>query len=99
MSDAFVRPYMLSGAVFATEKAITMGLLHELFKSSMAVTDIVKIFSSNGTQAMRETKKLLNALASGPTWNQQMGMTTKLISERRVSDEGQALIKKFLDKI
>lgn len=98
IADTFVRPYMLSAAVFDSKKALEIGLVHELFTSSINLTDIAKLYSGNGTEAMRETKKLLNAISNGAERSEHASLTTQVISERRVSVEGQERLKKFLNK-
>lgn len=96
VSDSFVRPYMLSGEVFTTEKAIELGLVHG---SAMTTAfEIAKKFSSNGKEAMKATKKLLNSLTGALSWEDQKALTTKVISERRMSLEGQERLKKFFTK-
>jgi methylglutaconyl-CoA hydratase len=46
---------------------------------------------------LKETKKLLNEIKNAD-WTKQKHLTTKVISERRMSSEGQERLKKFLEK-
>ena len=98
ISDSFVRPLMLSAAVFNTEKAISIGLAHESFNGEAPLQEITKTYATNGVEAMRETKKLLNAISNGASQSEHLSLTTQVISERRVSQEAQGLLKKFLSK-
>ncbi len=97
VADAHVRPLMLSAEVFNTEKGKAIGLVHSSFSGAVVIGDHLKTFENNGPEAMSETKKLLNLL---PTldWAQQMKRTTQVISERRVSVEGQSRLQKFINK-
>ena len=97
-ADSFVRPVMISGEIFYTANAQAMGLVHTSYLDHMTVEDIVKKFSDNGAEGMRETKTLLNALHEAPHLNDHMRLTTETISKLRVSDEAQSRLQKFLDK-
>ncbi len=96
VSDSFVRPYMLSGEVFSTDRAIELGLVHT--KSFTGAVEVAKKFSGNGKEAMKATKKLLNSLTGRISWEEQKALTTKVISERRMSSEGQERLKNFFNK-
>lgn len=96
-SDALVRPLMLSAEIFDTATAEVIGLVHHRYHSDIADMAVLENFTDNGTEAMRETKKLLNQI-SLVSWADQKKLTTKVISERRTSPEAQDRLKKFLDK-
>jgi methylglutaconyl-CoA hydratase len=98
IQDSFVRPLMLSAEVFSNTTALRIGLAHQSYSGLINLNDIAGAFTANGTQAMRETKKLLNALSSTEVISERKNLTTKTISERRMSIEGQARLKKFLTK-
>ncbi len=98
ISDGFARPLMLSAEVFNVDTAVRMGLLHRVLPTFESWADEIKNFSNNGADAMKETKKLLNEIEGGLSWIDQKRLTTKVISERRVSAEAQARLKIFLDK-
>ena len=97
LSDGFIRPFMLSGEIFTAEKAQQSGLVHAIYKGPYERAHLAKQFTANGLEAMRETKKLLN-LISNQTWQQQKVSTTKVISERRTSAEGQERLRNFLNR-
>lgn len=96
--DGFARPLMLSAEVFGTETALRMGLAHQVPANFENWADEIKKFSGNGIEAMRETKKLLNQITLRPIWSEQETLTTRVISERRVSAEAQSRLKKFIEK-
>jgi methylglutaconyl-CoA hydratase len=98
ISDTFVRPLMLSAALFGSEKAMAMGLAHEVFEKTFGLESITKIYIENGCEAMRETKKLLNKISNRSDQSEHLSLTTQVISERRISQEGQERLKKFLSK-
>lgn len=98
IADGFARPLMLSAEVFQADTALRMGLVHQVLQNFESWPDEIKKFSNNGLEAMRETKKLLNQITLGPSWAEQKKLTTQVISERRVSPEAQARLKKFIEK-
>lgn len=97
-ADSFIRPMMISGEVFNVSSAEGMGLIHLTYKETMPVEDIVKRFADNGAEAMRETKKLLNALSESRQMSEHMRLTTETISKLRISDDAQSRLQKFLEK-
>jgi methylglutaconyl-CoA hydratase len=97
-ADSFIRPFMISGEIFNTASAQAMGLVHSVYQDNMPIEDVVKKFSDNGADGMRETKKLLNALAETTHLNEHMKLTTEAISQLRISDDAQSRLQKFLDK-
>lgn len=96
----FVRPLMLSGVLFGCEDAYLSGLVHQIAEEgqgSIALQALVHQYSEAAPQAFRETKKLINQVMSLPP-AQQKEKTTQIISERRVSAEGQEGLRSFLEK-
>ena len=95
-----VRPFMISGQVFDAERASAMGLIHEIVPPEEGldrVRELATQWLDAGPEASRETKKLLNELPE-LTEIEARDRTTRLISERRVSTEGQEGLKSFLEK-
>jgi methylglutaconyl-CoA hydratase len=95
-----VRPLMLSGVVFSAATAQQIGLVTEVVPPGQGHVDLQRVLHNYkvcGPEAVRETKKLLNELAS-MSWDQQKERTTSLIAERRCSSEGQEGLKAFLEK-
>jgi len=97
ISDAHARALMISADVFTTEKAQAIGLTHSSFNGAADLIALSKSISANGIEAMKETKKLLNDIKKAD-WPTQKKLTTKVISERRMSSEGQERLKKFVEK-
>jgi methylglutaconyl-CoA hydratase len=96
--DAFVRPYMLSAEVFGVEQAQRMGLAHAVYEGDLTMEAALKGFMANGTEAMRETKLLLNQLLENKKTEERKTFCTQVISTRRMSPEAQERLKKFLTK-
>lgn len=99
-ADAQVRPYMLNAEVFDSVTAQRMGLVHMIKNVNECLAETRK-FSALGIEAIRETKKLLNNIEkskSEKSWAEQKKLTTTVISERRMSKEGQERLKAFLNK-
>lgn len=95
-----VRPLMLSAAVFNSHIAQQAGLVTEVVPAGeghIAVQKVLHNYAQCGREAVRETKKLLNGLPT-MNWEEQKSATTRLIAERRASDEGQEGLKSFLEK-
>lgn len=98
ISDAFCRPLMISGEVFNTSEARRIGLVQQTFLEAADLADVVKKFSANGTEAMRETKKLLNQLLETNSFEEAQAHCTRVIAERRISAEGQEKLQNFLNR-
>lgn len=95
-----VRPLMLSGVVFNAHTAQQSGLVTEVVANGEAHTAVQKVLGSYlaaGSEAVRETKKMLNIMSS-MNWQEQKDLTTEVIAQRRASAEGQEGLKSFLEK-
>lgn len=94
------RELMLTGRVFNAETAVKAGLIH--FQGQMKQVDsfigetLVTILQA-GPEAVKETKKLLRFLSENPR-SSYREESTRVIAERRASEEGQAGLKSFLEK-
>lgn len=113
MSAAFARRFMLTAEVFGVDEALASGLIqHHGDEASVDafIASITTALSENGPEAVRATKALLREVAVTSTatsattsamtshWNALKDMTTRVIAERRVSDEGQEGLRGFLEK-
>lgn len=96
--DAFFRPLMLSAEIFGNEQALRMGMVHKIFEGEIGLEAVLKNFSANGPEAMRETKQLLNVLQQEKNSEVRKTFCTQLIATRRKSTEAQERLKKFLTK-
>lgn len=100
---AQVAPWMMSGRVFSTTQAMTMGLVTECYsaESAQEFENIVgawkTAFVEAAPQAVKVTKNLLKKVKES-SWTVQKKLTTHAIAERRVSPEGQEGLKSFLNK-
>jgi methylglutaconyl-CoA hydratase len=95
-----IRHWMMSGSVFSSEQAKDLGLVNEISATAdfaARAESILKNYQDCGPEAVRHTKELLTDLPE-LDWESQRERTTELISERRISPEGQEGLKSFLEK-
>jgi methylglutaconyl-CoA hydratase len=98
--DHYLRDYMITGDIFGVHAALDMGLIHKFGDLKDNYADLDQKMASilkAGKEAVRITKKLLNDLPA-LDWPQAREHVVKIISERRVSSEGQEGLKAFLEK-
>lgn len=91
---------MISGKVFSPREVLAAGLVHEILPSGEMAEGLKKAlanFEAAGPEAVQETKKLIRKL-SHLNWTDSRNETCRVISERRVSAEGQEGLKSFLEK-
>ncbi|MCB0422656.1 MAG: enoyl-CoA hydratase/isomerase family protein [Bdellovibrionales bacterium] len=96
-----LKEWMLSGKVFSAKEAKKAGLVTEVgtFKElEMSLSELIVHFQTLAPVAVRETKRLIRAIAEIPSFTQTKQMTTQVISERRVSEEGQEGLASFFEK-
>ncbi len=99
-SASLVRELMLTAEVFGCDLAGHMGLLHfygDPEETDDFVQSKVDYICSNGPEAVRKTKYILNFQEDHSSVEVQKE-TIRTIAERRVSAEGQEGIKSFLEK-
>lgn len=101
MNVSQARRYMMTGEVFTVADALASALVH--FAGDDASVDrfldgLVKSMCQNGPEGVRATKALIRTMSENSDWARRREMTTKVIAERRVSDEGQEGLKGFLEK-
>lgn len=99
-SPMLARQMMLTAQIFDENKAQEMGLVN-FIGSDEEVEDFVQsqieFFKSNGADALKDTKYLLDFVPMN-TWDAIKKETTRVIAERRVSQEGQEGMKAFFEK-
>jgi methylglutaconyl-CoA hydratase len=100
VGESNARAWMLSGDRFSGAEAKTMGLVHEtvvlITDLDERMTEITKKFLAAGPEAAKEAKKLIRGVVSNLKASEDF--TCNMITERRVSAEGQEGMKALLDK-
>lgn len=90
--------YFLTAEVFKGKEALASGLIQShgsLAEMQALLGQWTKKIGNNGPQAVRATKALLNSLKDSTDIKD---MTTQLIADLRVSDEGQEGLSAFFEK-
>jgi methylglutaconyl-CoA hydratase len=100
VGESNARAWMLSGDRFSGAEAKTMGLVHEtvvlITDLDERMTEITKKFLAAGPEAAKEAKKLIRGVVNNLKASEDF--TCNMITERRVSAEGQEGMKALLDK-
>ena len=99
IGESFGRAWMLSGERFSAAEAKRMGLVHELvIESEMhaKVEEACKRFLGAGPMAAREAKKLIKGVMKNIKSAEDFAC--QMITERRVSPEGQEGMRALLEK-
>lgn len=99
IGESNARAWMLSGDKFSAEEAKRMGLVHEISSANeldFKVKDYIKKFLAAGPQAAKEAKKLIRSVVTNLKSSEDL--TCHLITERRVSAEGQEGMRALLEK-
>lgn len=97
IGESNARAWMLSGERFDAYKAKEMGLVHEVTEDlDGAIEEIKKKFLAAGPEASREAKKLVRNVMKNLKGSEDY--TCQMITERRVSAEGQEGMRALLEK-
>lgn len=97
---SFARAMFLSAERFDAQRALATGLVHEVVSPESlddAVARVVDGFLSCGPRALRETRRLLDAVA-GREPSEVAELTVRTIADARVSEEGQEGVASFFEK-
>lgn len=92
--------YMLTAKLFGSKEALSSNLIEYSGSKEDCDEHISKILNrtkKNGPQAVRETKKLIRKI-NEENFEKFKSITTKVISARRVSAEGQEGLASFFEK-
>ena len=92
---------MMSGEVFTAKKASEVGLVDvvgRMDEIQQQIDELIKHFKTLSLPAVKATKKLLNDIHGLNDMEKTTQLTTKVISERRVSEDAQTRLKNFLTK-
>lgn len=98
MGERRCRQLFITAEVFNAQQANNWGLVHRLTQAEEldgAVEDCVQSIVQNGPSACRAAKQLIQQLSSTPD---PSDMTSRLIAELRVSEEGQEGLGAFFEK-
>ena len=100
IGESNARAWMLSGERFNAETAKEMGLVHEVVVSAQdldaKIEEVKKKFLAAGPVAAKEAKKLIRGVMKNLKTSEDF--TCNMITERRVSSEGQEGMRALLEK-
>lgn len=99
VGESNARAWMLSGERFLAEEAKRMGLVHEVVPATeldQKIEDVKKKFLMAGPEAAKEAKRLVRGVMKNLKASEDF--TCNLITERRVSAEGQEGMRALLEK-
>lgn len=99
IGESNARAWMLSGERFNALEAKRMGLVHEtceITELDTKVNEIVKKFLAAGPEAAKEAKRLVRGVMKNLKSSEEY--TCQMITERRVSAEGQEGMRALLSK-
>lgn len=96
-----MQEWFLTAGVFNADQAKAMGLVNSVAtieKLDSVIDQWQKSLLANGPRALQETKKLLRAVAGESSGSRLKKITTQLIAQLRVSEEGQEGLQSFFNK-
>jgi methylglutaconyl-CoA hydratase len=100
IGESNARAWMLSGERFGAEEAKRMGLVQEVVLSAAdldsKINEVKKKFLAAGPIAAREAKKLIRGVMKNLKGSEDFACS--MISERRISSEGQEGMRALLEK-
>lgn len=99
IGESNARAWMLSGEKFSADDAMRMGLVHEVVGTSeldSRISELERRFLAAGPEAAREAKKLVKGVIKNLKGSEDL--TCQMISERRISPEGQEGMRALLAK-
>lgn len=99
IGESNARAWMISGERFSAENAKVMGLVHEICTENdldLKVDEYKKKFLAAGPEAAKESKRLIRGVMKALKSSEDF--TCQMISERRVSEEGQEGMRALLEK-
>ncbi len=99
VGESNARAWMISGERFSAQEAKRMGLVHDittLKELDQRVEEVKTSFLSAGPEAAREAKRLIRGVVKNLKASEDF--TCQMITERRVSAEGQEGMRALLEK-
>lgn len=101
MGEQASRRYFITAERFSAQEAQRLGFVHECVPAEeldACVQGLVQTLVNNGPSAVKACKQLVQDLAGRPLTRELRADTARRIADIRVSDEGKAGIRSFLDK-
>jgi methylglutaconyl-CoA hydratase len=101
MGEQASRRYFITAERFSAQEAQRLGFVHECVPAEeldACVQGLVQTLVNNGPAAVKACKQLVQDLAGRPLTQELRADTARRIADIRVSDEGKAGIRSFLDK-
>ena len=100
VGESNARTWMLSGERFSADAAKAMGLVHDVVVSvadlDSKIEEVKKKFLAAGPEAAKEAKKLIRGVMKNLKGSEDLACN--MITERRVSSEGQEGMRALLEK-
>jgi methylglutaconyl-CoA hydratase len=99
VGESNARAWMISGERFSAEEAKRMGLVHDITTPNdldLRVEEVKKKFLAAGPEAAKEAKRLIRGVVRNLKASEDF--TCHMISERRISSEGQEGMRALLEK-
>lgn len=99
VGESNARAWMISGERFSAEEAKRMGLVHEVCTQNdldIKVEEYKRKFLAAGPEAAKEAKRLIRGVMKNIKGSEDF--TCQMISERRISSEGQEGMRALLEK-
>lgn len=100
IGESAARRYMLTGEIFSAERAVELGLVHEVVAEDELDTTVERLASAvlaNGPLAVSNAKRLIREVRLRDP-DAARAYTVDAIARTRVSDEGQEGVAAFLEK-
>lgn len=94
------RALFFTGERFGAERALAIGLVHEVVSNGdldLTVDRIVGELRTAGPHAIAAAKKLVQEVRAA-TYEESRAITTAAIAKQRISDEGQDGLRAFLER-
>jgi methylglutaconyl-CoA hydratase len=101
MGEQASRRYFITAERFSAQEAQRLGFVHECVPAEeldACVQGLVQTLVKNGPSAVKACKQLVQDLAGRPLTQELRADTARRIADIRVSDEGKAGIRSFLEK-
>ena len=101
MGEQASRRDFITAERFSAQEAQRLGFVHECVPAEeldACVQGLVQTLVNNGPSAVKACKQLVQDLAGRPLTQELRADTARRIADIRVSDEGKAGIRSFLDK-